>query len=323
MERAEQQFRECDSGKKLPEKISFAIFDVDGTLREIIGAKKTKQVDSLILEKLIKLANKGVQIAIITGCSLSQMKDRFAELIIHPQWKEIKKQFRFYGELGLMECDIDNDKVIINEEFLNHPIRDKDFRQKVYDFFMDKENQKRWNPVIPEFREKDVMLNFAVPKSDHYEIEEIGHQKIFEDFLEFLKEIKCDFVYPIKGPTFIDITLKLRDGTFWDKDDACGYAISQWAKEFNIDKKEIEDNCIAFGDSLSDIKMAQPKYPDFTIGNLAFAYVGEKRYFLPTEGQKKNITICSLASFTEGLPWGPVITGQIIDYLDKKFSKLN
>jgi hydroxymethylpyrimidine pyrophosphatase-like HAD family hydrolase len=316
----EKQFQECNNSKKIPQKISFAIFDVDGTLREIIGNGKTKKVAQDILEKLIRIAQKGVNIGIITGSSLSQIKDRFCDLFVDPRWQQIKDKFSFYGELGLLECDMDNDKVIINEKFLNHPIRNTDFRQKVYDFILDKNRVSSWAPIIPEIRDKAIMLNYAVakPNLDH-NAEEKAHQKLFDDFKQFLQDIKCDFVYPIKGPTFIDITLKLSDGSFWDKDDACGRVISQWAKKFNKSVEEVENTCIAFGDSLSDIKMALPKYEDFKLGNVAFAYVGAKEYFNPTPEQKNNIVLCSLASQDENLPWGPVITGQILDYLDDKF----
>ncbi len=315
----QEKFRKCEASRDIPQKISFAVFDIDGTIRHITSLKKSPKADQKVLDKMIEMAKKGVNIAVISGCSLSQMNDRFADLIKRSDFPELSKKFKFYGELGLVECDLLNNKSFLKKEFLNHEILNPQIRDKINDFFSQKEKQNHWSEIVLEPRAKEMMLNFSVSGLKGLEFQESDFLKVFKDFKNFLAQEKIDFVYPIKGPNFIDITLKLADGSFWDKDDAIGNAICVWEKEFDIPKKDIEDHCIVFGDSLSDLKMACPKYSDFSIGDIAFAFVGDIAFFLPDARQEKNIVLRSEGSYLQGGDWGPDITAKMLDFLMSKF----
>jgi len=335
--------------EKIPEKISFIKWDVEGTCteRDLLNPK--------VLNWIIKLALKGVVSVFVTGRDKYWLKRILISKIEENSRKNFKKvadSLFFRGELGLIEIDdpVSKDAEIASE-IKNHPFLNPDVREKLANLFYRAEDLipyrgKRKVPKGSEVGRDAARESFLFPKkppktvlfpdfiwSDYKiamgtaEVRREGDSTISrrraKKIVPVAKKIEkiledwgySDFLAVSSVDTAINFPLKLK-GISLDKDWAIGRALIYFSKKFKLPVEEIANKTVAIGDGVADFLFSVPRIEGKDI-SISFIFVGPKSQYKPTPRQKENTIIKSIPPY-----FGVEVTLEVLEYFRDRFEGL-
>jgi hypothetical protein len=330
----------------IPKKISFIIADVDNTVTEAdLPHPET-------IDRLIKLAQKGVTTAFITGRNQHYVKRVLIEKIkerAKEQFPAIADKFIFRAEVGLIEInDAISGKAEVSSFTNNHPLLDPKVRNKIaslayrtnslakwkqgdkipngFEVGADAENNLFLFPIKPpkeicfpdllwdEF--KDAMGGLEVRREKDGRIT----KERVDSILPMAKKVEkilqkwgySNFAGVSPVGTSINLPMKI-DGIFADKDWAAGKVLSYLSKKSKMPIEKVTEESMAIGDGLADFLLSTPRIKGKDL-LIPFFFIGPATQWQPTEKQKDNTVIRSLFPYS-----GAKITSEVLDYLKNRF----
>ena len=343
-----KKFKILNEGK-IPKKISFVVWDVEGTCSE-------KDIPNPeVIDWICKLASKGVVSLFVTGRDQHWLKKYLISAIEKTSKKDfvkIAKNLFFRGEVGLIEInDAVSKKSKISPLVKNHPFLNPKTRERVANLFYktpkltsykkgmkvppgfeiggDADRNLFLFPIIPpkevifpDFvwnEYKEVMGSAEVRREVDYSISPERLRKILPMAKEIEKVFKkwgyLRFVKTSPTTTSINLPIKLA-GDPIDKNWAVGRALIYFSQKLKVSIGEIATKTIAIGDALVDFLFSTPKIERENI-SIPFIFVGPKSQYKPNPKQKKNVIINSISPHL-----GTKVVLEVLDYLKDRFKGL-
>ena len=141
--------------KESPNEISVIFWDVNGTITLPQG-----DVDDVIASKIIKLADKGVYQAFITGRDRLWLQGFLVKPIkeiceaMKVNQEKVLKNMGFYPELGLVSLEPPSLTPVIFEGIEDHPLISSSLRERIATLFWQEKSLREWkegDAVPPRF----------------------------------------------------------------------------------------------------------------------------------------------------------------------------